>query len=177
VCLRRPTAIRDNRPEHILTLETDTMAHNPVNHPLRPMYRALGFLAGAYLVLFGIIGLIQTSGDAFTGTTGDRVLGQGANTLSSIITLVVGAIVLLGTLAGRNIDVETDKYLGWGLLVLGSYELAFSRTNANFFGFTISTVVVIYLVGLLLITVSLYSKVAPPTKAGAPRQVREGQPA
>jgi hypothetical protein len=153
------------------------MAHNPVNHPLRPMYRVLGFLAGAYLVLFGIVGLIQTSGDAFTGTTGDRVLGQGANTLSSIIALVVGVLVLLATLIGRNVDTEADKYLGWALLVLGSYELAFSRTDANVFGFTVATVVVVYIVGLLLITVSLYSKVAPPAKTGAPRQVREGRAA
>lgn len=151
--------------------------HNPVNHPLRPMYRVLGLLAGAYLVLFGIVGMIQTSGEPFTGSTGIRVLGQGANMLSSIIAIAVGAIVLLATLVGRNIDVQADKFLGWGLLVLGSYELAFSRTDANFFGFTIATVVVTYIVGLLLITVSLYSTVAPPAAAGAPRQVREGRTA
>jgi hypothetical protein len=151
--------------------------HNPVNHPLRPMYRVLGLLAGAYLVLFGIVGMIQTSGEPFTGSTGIRVLGQGANMLSSIIALAVGALVLLATLVGRNIDVQADKFLGWGLLVLGSYELAFSRTDANFFGFTIATVVVTYIVGLLLITVSLYSTVAPPAEAGTPRQVREGRTA
>jgi hypothetical protein len=153
------------------------MAHNPVNHPLRPMYRVLGFLAGAYLVLFGIVGLIQTSGEAFTGASAARVLGQGSNMLTSIISLALGAIVLLVTVIGRNLDTEGDKFLGWGILVLGSYELAFSRTDANIFGFTISTVIVMYLVGLALITVSLYSKVAPASEAGAPRQVREGRTA
>jgi hypothetical protein len=153
------------------------MAHIPVNHPLRPMYRVLGFIAGAYLVAFGILGLIQTSGESFTGSTGVRVLGQGSNLLWSIIALAVGAIVLIATATGRNIDVETDKFAGWGLLVLGSYELAFSRTDANIFGFTIATVVVTYLVGLALITTSLYSKVAPSSQAGAPRQVREGRTA
>ena len=54
--------------EH-LTLETDIMAHYPVNHPLRPLYRVVGFLAGAYLVVFGIVGMIQTSGEPFTGNT------------------------------------------------------------------------------------------------------------
>jgi peptidoglycan/LPS O-acetylase OafA/YrhL len=151
------------------------MAHNPVNHPLRPMYRAFGFLAGAYLVLFGIVGLIQTSGHDFTGSTGVRVLGQHSNTLTSIVALAVGGLVLLATAIGRNVDVEVDKYLGWGLLGLGSYELAFSRTDANVFGFSISTVVVIYLVGLVLITASLYGKVGPATPAAAPRQVREGR--
>ena len=153
------------------------MEHNPVNHPLRPMYRALGFLTGAYLVVFGIVGLIQTSGKSFTGNTGVRVLGQQSNLLWSIIALALGALVVLATAAGRNLDTGADKFIGWALLVVGSYELATARTDATFFGFSIATVVVTYLVGLILITVSLYSKVAPPTEAGAPRQVRESQAA
>jgi Domain of unknown function (DUF4383) len=153
------------------------MAHNPVNHPLRPMYRVVGFLTGAYLVAFGIVGLIQTSGENFTGSTGVRVLGQGSNLLWSIVALAVGVIVVITAAVGRNLDTNAGKYLGWGLLVAGTYELAFSRTDANVLGFTISTVIVTYLAGLALITASLYSKVAPPAEAGAPRQVREGRTA
>ena len=127
------------------------MAHNPVNHPLRPLYRALSALAGAYLVLFGIVGLIVTPGNGLFGQPDDRVLGQGANLFWSIVSLILGAIVLIAVVIGRNLDVEVDKYLGWGLLVVGSYELAASRTDANFLKFSISTVVVTYLVGLVLI--------------------------
>ncbi|GGN16259.1 hypothetical protein FHR83_004856 [Actinoplanes campanulatus] len=153
------------------------MAHTPVNHPLRPIYRIVGFITGAYLVAFGLIGFITTSGEEFTGP-GERVLGQGSNMLWSIISLVLGAIVLLATAVGRNIDVAVDQFLGWGLLVVGTYQLAVLRTDdLNIFGFTMSTVVVTYLVGLLLITVSLYSKSAPKAQAGAPRQVREGRTA
>ena len=151
--------------------------HNPVNHPLRPMYRALAFLAGAYLVVFGIVGLIQTAGESFAGATGVRVLGQGSNLLWSIICLVLGALVLLAAVVGRNLDAEAHKYLGWTLLVIGSYELAMNRTDANIFGFTMSTVIVTYLLGLVLITASLYSKVEPPEQAGAPRPARESQAA
>ena len=32
------------------------MAHFPVNHPLRPLYRTLAGLVGAYLLVFGIVG-------------------------------------------------------------------------------------------------------------------------
>ncbi|MEU8815693.1 DUF4383 domain-containing protein [Actinoplanes sp. NPDC048796] len=158
-------------------METDTMAHTPVNHPLRPLYRALGLLVGAYLVVFAIVGFIQTSGESFTGDNTERALGQGTNLLWSIISLILGAIVLATSAIGRNLDVEADKYVGWTLLVIGSYELAASRTDANFFGFTVSTVVVTYLAGVILITAGLYSKVAAPSKAGAPRQVREGRTA
>ncbi|GAA2505430.1 DUF4383 domain-containing protein [Winogradskya humida] len=151
------------------------MAHTPVNHPLRPIYRALGALAGLYLVVFGIVGVIVTAGDGLFGTSGDRVLGQGTNLFWAIVSVLVGAIVLIATVIGRNSDVEVDKYFGWGLLVVGSYSLAASRTDANFLDWSIATVVVTYLIGTILITVSLYSKVAAPSQTGAPRQVRESQ--
>lgn len=151
------------------------MAHNPVNHPLRPLYRALGALTGAYFVLFGVVGLIVTAGGGLFGNGGDRVLGQHTNLLWSIVSLVVGAIVLIATALGRNLDTEVDKYVGWGLLVVGSYGLAVIRTDANFLDFSISTVVVTYLAGLFLIMAGLYSKVAPSSQAGLPRQERERQ--
>ena len=153
------------------------MGHNPVNHPLRPIYRLVGLVTGAYLAVFGVLGLIQTAGESFTGHTGVRVLGQGTNMLWSVLALAIGAIVLLATLTGRNLDVAADKYLGWALLVIGTFELAVLRTDANFLGFSMSTVIVTYVAGLLLITVGLYSKVAPPSQSGAPRQVREGRTA
>ena len=153
------------------------MAHNPVNHPLRPIYRIVGFIVGAYLVVFGVLGLIQTAGEPFAEHTGVRVIGQETNLLASILALVAGALVLVGTVIGRNLDVAIDKYLGWGLLVIGSYSLAAARSDANFLGYSVSTVVVTYLVGLLLITISLYSKVVPQSQAGSPRQVREGRTA
>ena len=153
------------------------MAHNPVNHPLRPLYRALSAAAGAYLVLFGIFGLIVTPGNGLFGQPDDRVLGQGANLFWSIISLILGAVVLAAVVIGRNLDVEVNKYLGWGLLVLGSYELASIRTDANFLKFSVATVVVTYLIGLVLILAGLYAKTAPPENTGASRQVREGQTA
>jgi hypothetical protein len=153
------------------------MAHIPVNHPMRPLYRALSALCGVYLVLFGIVGLIVTPGNGLFGQPDDRVLGQGANLFWSILAIIVGAIVVGATVVGRNIDVEVEKYVGWGLLVVTTYELAVSRTDANVLKFTIATVVVTYLVGLVLITSSLYSKVAPAEEASAPRQAREGRTA
>jgi hypothetical protein len=149
------------------------MAHNPVNHPLRPLYRALSVLAGAYLVLFGVLGAIMTADEGLFGNGEDRVLGQKTNLFWSIVCVLLGAIVLVAVVIGRNADTEVDKYFGWGLLVVGSYELAVIRTDANFFNFSISTVVVTYLVGLVLMLAGLYSKVAPPEKSGPPRQHRE----
>jgi uncharacterized membrane protein YfcA len=153
------------------------MGHNPVNHPLRPLYRALGALAGIYLVLFGVVGLIVTSGDGLFGPADHRVLGQGANLFWSIVSVVLGAVILIVTALGRNLDNQADKFLGWGLLVVGSYGLAVIRTDANFLGFSISTVIVTYLLGVVLILASYYSKVGPDEETSEPRQVRERQSA
>lgn len=153
------------------------MAHYPVNHPLRPLYRALAALAGLYLVLYGVVGLITVSDGGLFGHPDERILGQGGNLFWSILSLLVGAVVLVATLLGRNVDTEVNRVLGWGLLAVGSYELAASRTDANFLDFTIGTVVVTYLVGLMLILSGLYIKTAREADAGAPRQVREGRTA
>jgi hypothetical protein len=156
------------------TLETDTMAHNPVNHPLRPLYRSLAALAGVYLIVYGIVGIIVNAGDDVLATNTDLVLGQGGNLLWSILSLIIGAVVLIANAIGRNVDLVVDKYLGWAMLVIGSYGLATSRTDANFLGFTIATVIVTYLIGLLLILTSLYVKAGPADESGDPRHVREG---
>ncbi|MEV6490194.1 DUF4383 domain-containing protein [Actinoplanes sp. NPDC051633] len=154
-----------------------TMAHNPINHPLRPLYRLLAILAGGYLVVFGVIGLIVSSGAGLLDQPDDRVLGQGTNLLWSIVSLVFGAVVVLASLAPRNIGNQVQWLGGWTLLVIGTYELATSRTDANFLKFTIATVVVTYLVGLALVLAGLYTKVGASDEAGAPRQVREGRTA
>ena len=154
-----------------------TMAHNPINHPLRPLYRLLALLAGAYLVVFGVVGLIVSSGAGLLDRPDDRILGQGANMLWSIVSLIFGAVVLLASLTPRNLGNQVQWLGGWTLLVIGSYELATSRTDANFLKFTIATVVVTYLVGLALVLAGLYTKVGADEHAGAPRQVREGRTA
>jgi hypothetical protein len=151
------------------------MAHNPVNHPLRPLYRALGALSGVWLILFGIVGLIVNAGDDFFALHPEHVLGLGANMFASVLSLITGVTVVIATALGRNLDTEAYKYLGWGILAVGSYGLAAIRTDANFLGFTVGTVVTEYLVGLILVLAGLYIKSAPTSAEGAPRQVREGR--
>ncbi len=41
------------------------MAHIPINHPLRPFYRALSGLCGLFILAFGIMGAIASAGDDF----------------------------------------------------------------------------------------------------------------
>ena len=143
------------------------MAHTPINHPLRPLYRALAAIAGIYLIVFGVVGFI-------VGGDGHRVLGQGTNLLWCVVSLVVGAVVLGVTVMGRNLDAQVNQYIGWALMVIAVYELATNRTDANFLDFTVSTVVVTIIVGLILITAGLYSKVGSEEDAHAEEVAAHG---
>lgn len=135
------------------------MSHIPVNHPARPIHRAIGGLAGLYLVIFGVLGFIGNSGKEFLAQDAATVLGQNANRGYALLAVVVGALILIATGVGRNVDANLNKYVGWGYIFLSLAQLAVLRTEANLFGFSISTVIVTMILGLVLMTAGLYSKV------------------
>jgi hypothetical protein len=135
------------------------MAHTPVNHPARPIYRAIGGLVGLYFVVFGVLGVIAAAGDDLFAQNDTRVLGQGTNLGFSLIAIVMGAVVLAGTALGRNRDVAINQWGAYALMVLGLAELAFLQTDANVLNFTIATVIVVLLLALVLLMVGMYGKV------------------
>ena len=153
------------------------MAHNPLNHPLRPVYRAISGIVGLYFIVFGVVGVIVTGGDGLFARDTERVLGQGANLFWSIVSIIIGLVVLATTVLGRNLDAAAGTYLGWALLVIGTFSMAVLRTDVNFLQFTISTVIVTYIAGLLLILAGLYTKVGPEEHAKEPQRARQRQAA
>ncbi|WP_406038179.1 DUF4383 domain-containing protein [Micromonospora sp. NBC_00898] len=135
------------------------MAHTPVNHPARPIYRAIGGLVGLYFVVFGVLGIITSAGNDVLAQNGTTVLGQGTNTGYSLLAVLLGLVILAGTVIGRNLDVAINQWLAYVLIVLGLAELAFIRTDANIFNFSIATVIVTLILSLVLLMVGMYGKV------------------
>lgn len=135
------------------------MAHTPVNHPARPIYRAIGGLTGLYLVAFGVLGLIATAGDELWAQGDTAVLGQGTNLGFSLLSVLLGGAVLAGTAIGRNVDVLINQGLGYAGMALSLAGLALLRTEANFFNFSIATILVLMVAGLVLLMVGMYGKV------------------
>jgi hypothetical protein len=138
------------------------LAHIPVNHHLRPLYRALAGLSGVFLVALGIFGLIETSGhDLFAQEDLPKVLGMQFNPFAAGMFLVSGIVVLALTALGRNIDHLGNFWVGQILVLISLFELAFLRTDLNLLGFNMAAVIVTMVVGLLVLTASLYLKVGP----------------
>jgi len=138
------------------------LAHIPVNHHLRPLYRALAGLSGVFLVAVGIYGLIETSGhELFAREDLPEVLGMQFNPFGAGLFLVFGIAVLALTALGRNIDHLGNFWLGQMLVLISLFELAFVRTDLNVLGFNMTAVIVTMVVGLLVLTASLYLKVGP----------------
>lgn len=135
------------------------MSHNPVNHPARPIYRAIGGLVGLYFAVFGVLGIITSAGNDVLAQNDTTVLGQGTNTGYSLLAVLLGLVILAGTVIGRNLDVAVNQWLAYALIVLGLAELAFIRTDANIFNFSIATVIVTLTLALVLLMVGMYSKV------------------
>ncbi|MCM0676232.1 DUF4383 domain-containing protein [Micromonospora phytophila] len=135
------------------------MAHTPVNHPARPIYRAIGGLTGLYLVVFGVLGIIASAGNEVLAQDDTQVLGQGTNLGFSLLSVLLGLVVLAGTAVGRNIDVAINQWLAYGLMVISLAGLAFIQTEANIFNFSIFTVVVLMVASLVLLMVGMYGKV------------------
>ncbi|MET8306412.1 DUF4383 domain-containing protein [Micromonospora sp. NPDC005173] len=148
------------------------MAHTPVNHPARPVYRAIGGLTGLYLVVFGALGIIESAGNEVLAQDGTRVLGQGTNLGFSLLSVLLGVIVLGGTALGRNIDVAVNQWLAYVMMVVSLAGLAFIRTDANFFNFSIATVVVVMVAAMVLLMVGMYGKVGTEEEAEAFQKAR-----
>jgi hypothetical protein len=135
------------------------MSHTPVNHPARPIYRAIGGLVGLYFVVFGVLGIIVSAGDDILAQDDTKILGQGTNLGFSLLSVLIGAVILIGTLIGRNLDVLINQWLAYALMALGLAELAFLQTDANIFNFSIMTDIVVLVLALVLLMAGMYGKV------------------
>ena len=91
--------------------------------------------------------------------------------------MLLGVVVLVGTVIGRNIDVAINQWLAYSLMVISLAGLAFMQTDANVFNFSITTVIVVMTVALVLLMVGMYGKVGTDDAEGRPgRWRRPGAP-
>ncbi|GAB3797798.1 DUF4383 domain-containing protein [Micromonospora zhanjiangensis] len=134
------------------------MDHNPVNHPARPVYRALAALTGLYLVIFGGLALIN-GGEFFGQDPGVKVLGQGINPGGGLVLAVLGLIALAAAVIGRNVDTRVNRALAYLLAAIALASLAVSHTGANILNVSVVTCIVLMTLSMVLLMAAMYGRV------------------
>ncbi|MEU6821452.1 DUF4383 domain-containing protein [Streptomyces atriruber] len=148
----RPGTKRGNR-RHI-TLDE----HLPVDHRLNQVYRAGAGLMGLVLLAFGILGLIDKIG--FFDTRGDTVSGLSTNGALSVLSIVVGLLLLIGMVIGGNFASTLNTVLGVAFIASGFVNLALLDSSHNILAFRIQNVLFSFVVGVLLMTFGMYGRVS-----------------
>ena len=151
--------------------------HLPINHPLRPLYRFLAALTGLYVLLFGIVGLVDSSGHAPLSRDHIVALGLRTNMAFSVLSIVVGLVVVAAAVIGRNVDFAVFLFGGLVFLVSGMAMLVVLQTSLNVLNFTVATCVVSFLIGLVLVTAGLYGRSGTPEQRQAVERDRHREPA
>ncbi len=135
------------------------MVHVPINHRLRSFYRALAVLTGLYVLVFGIAGVVRSVGEGLFERTDTTALGLRTNLAFSILSVAVGAVILAGVLIGRNLDQFINYWGGILFLVVPTLMMLLLQTDGNVLNFSMTTVIVSYVIGLVLFVAGLYSKI------------------
>lgn len=135
------------------------MAHIPVNHPARFLYRVFAGLIGLYVLIFGVVGVGVTWGEPLFNRDSDWVLGLRTNLAFSLVSLVFGAFILLGATHRGNVGHFINLTAGVVFMVTGLAMMTVLQTGLNILNFSMSTVIVSMLFGLLFLATGLYDKV------------------
>jgi hypothetical protein len=151
------------------------MSHIPLNHHLRPLYRALAALTGGYLLVFGAVGFAETAGtDVFAQDRDLTALGLSTNRAFAVLSVLAGLLVLGSAVIGRNVDRWVNLWVGPGFMIAGTAMLALTNTDANFLNSSVATAIVSYVIGVLLLCAGLYGKVGSADDAHAEETFRTG---
>jgi hypothetical protein len=148
------------------------VAHIPINHPARTLYRVISGLVGLYILIFGVFGIIETAGDPLFGRGSDYALGLRTNLAFSIVSVFFGIVIMIGASRRGNLGHLMNLTAGVVFLVVGLVMLTVLQTDANILNFSVATVVVSLIFGLVTLATGLYDKVGPAEHAEQERRYR-----
>ncbi|WP_346536627.1 DUF4383 domain-containing protein [Micromonospora sp. DPT] len=149
------------------------MAHFPVNHPARPLYRVVAGLIGLYILVFGVWGVFETWGQPLFDRGPNWALGLRTNLAFSLVSVVFGIVLMIGASRRSNLGHYMNLTAGAVFMVTSLAMMSVLQTTANFLNFSMSTVIVSMLFGLLLLATGLYDKVGTDEHAEEERRRRQ----
>ncbi|MFF2038907.1 DUF4383 domain-containing protein [Kitasatospora sp. NPDC048239] len=131
----------------------------PVDHKLVTVWRIGAGLGGVFLIVFGILGLLDHPG--FLSTSGDHIAGLSTNGALSILSIVVGAVLVAGAVIGGNVASNVNMAVGALFVLSGFYGLTvLGRPDANILNFRMSNIIFAFVFGVVVVTFGMYGRVS-----------------
>ncbi|KJK58458.1 DUF4383 domain-containing protein [Saccharothrix sp. ST-888] len=131
----------------------------PVDHKLATVYRIGAGLGGVFLLIFGILGLLDHPG--FLSTHGNRIAGLSTNGALSILSVVVGLVLIAGAVVGGIFASNLNMIVGTLFMLSGFYGLTvLGRPDANILDFRMSNVLFAFIFGIAVLTFGMYGRVS-----------------
>jgi hypothetical protein len=128
------------------------MFHFPVNHPLAGFYRGIAVFAALAMVIYPL------------------ALGESGGLLAVMAVLAVP--VLLGVFVGRNRYHYINEIVGGALILLGILGLLVLHSDYNYLDLGVSSCIVLFVLGSVLLTVGMYTKTGTDEQAQAEEAYR-----
>ena len=124
--------------------------------PLDAVHRVGAVLFALGLWVFGILGLVNRL-DPFT-TNGTPVLGLSSNGLLSVISLVVGAILIAAATRGGRMASTVTVIVGVAFILSGLANVLVLGTPLNLLAFRMPNVIFSLIAGALLLFLGAYGR-------------------
>ena len=138
----------------------------PQDHPLHGVYRISAGVMGVLLIGFGAACVL---------TSQERLLGIGASNRFGALLAAVGLVLIGGALVGGNVAAQLNGHLGAALLVLGLLGLLAQGNDSNVLDVMVSDVILLFVVGMLLLSAGFYGQVAASAPYGDQRGPEHGE--
>ncbi|MFD5517241.1 DUF4383 domain-containing protein [Streptomyces sp. NPDC127066] len=130
----------------------------PLDHHLATVYRWGAAFCGVVLLVFGSLGFADELSPF--NTNGDSIAGMSTNGALSLISVVVGLILIAGAVIGGNIASTLNMVVGTLFLLSGFAHIFILDRPANILDFGMTNVIFSFVMGLVILTFGMYGRVS-----------------
>lgn len=123
---------------------------------LDALHRVGGLVLGLGLGAFGIVGIVNRIG--MFSTRGQVVLGLSSNRLLSIISLVVGAILIVAAIRGGRLSSTVIVVVGITFMLVGIGSVLVLDSDLNVLAFGMPNVIFSLVAGGMLLILGAYGR-------------------
>ncbi|WP_314222756.1 DUF4383 domain-containing protein [Streptomyces zaehneri] len=130
----------------------------PVDHKLATVYRYGAAFCGLVLLVFGVLGFADRLSPF--DTEGQHLAGMSTNGVLSLISVVVGLVLIGGGIVGGNFASTLNMTVGTLFLLSGFVHVFVLDRPANVLDFGMSNVMFSFVMGLVILTFGMYGRVS-----------------